>query len=50
VSSPRKLWEKRQIEGTVANQLRVLDNFRKSRLEIIFQEGLYLDQLRGDQE
>jgi hypothetical protein len=44
------IWEKKQIEGAYANHLRVLDNFRKSRLQSIYQEGLYLQQLRDDQE
>jgi hypothetical protein len=48
--SEEVIWEKKQIEGTFANQLRVLDNFRKSRLESIYQEGLYLQQLRDDRE
>jgi hypothetical protein len=48
--SDEVVWEKRQIEGTYANQLRVLDNFRKSRVETIFQEGFYLEQLRADGE
>jgi Ethanolamine utilization protein EutJ (predicted chaperonin) len=41
--------ERKQIEDTFAQQLRVLENFRKSTQETVFQEGLYFQQLRDDQ-
>jgi hypothetical protein len=42
--------EKRQIEDAYAQQLQVLENFRKSRQETVYQEGLYFQQLRDDCE
>jgi hypothetical protein len=49
-ASEEVIWEKRQIEATFANQLQAPDDFGKRRLESIYREGLYLQQLRDDRE
>jgi hypothetical protein len=48
--SEEVVWEKKQIQERFANHLQALANFQKSRLELIYQEALYLQQLREDQK
>lgn len=43
--SPVFLAEKRMIEESFAQQLRIIDNFRKSKREIVMQEALYMQQV-----
>lgn len=43
--SPAFLADKRAIEESFAQQLRIIDNFRKSKKEIVIHEALFLQQV-----
>jgi hypothetical protein len=46
---PEFLDAKREIEENFAAHLRALENYRKSKREIVLQEGLYAQQLKDDE-
>lgn len=42
--SPEFLDEKRAIEDSFAQQLKIIENFRRSRREVVLQEGMFMQQ------
>jgi hypothetical protein len=47
--SPEFIAGKREVEEAYAAQFRAIENFRRSKRVLVLQEGLYLQQLKDDQ-
>ena len=46
--SPEFLAQKAEIEKSFEQQLKVVENYRKTRQEMVINEGLFMEQLLND--